>query len=145
MNISIIYKEENENIKIKTLKVLSSFLEKYSDKNILFSLQNNYLNEKLSLNSDFFSILIANFDIINHDFEKNEELVKEYLNFYISFLLFLNSNFNYPEFQDLTYKKVHISHINFYLYKLEILSENSLNYIPFISSLVKTLIYYVKV
>ena len=145
MNISIIYKEENENIKIKTLKVLSSFLEKYSDKNILFSLQSNYLNEKLSLNSDFFSILIANFEIINYNFEKNEELVKEYLNFYISFLLFLNSNFNYPEFQDLTHKKVHISHINFYLYKLEILSENSLNYVPFISSLIKTLIYYVKV
>ena len=141
MHISEIYKDEDENVKIKVLNSLSNILNKYSDKNLYFNFQNLNENYIQKYESDFYSTVLNNFNIFNYsDSEKNLELVKKYFCFYNTFLLFLNTNFNSKEIGAEIYAKN-----IFYIYKLEVLSENSIDFIVYISFLIKQLIYYLKV
>ena len=141
MYISLIYKDENENVKIKVLNCLSNILNKYSDKNLYFNFLNLNVNYIQKYESDFYQNMFNNFNIFNYsDSEKNLELVKQYFNFYNTFLLFLNTNFHSIEIGNEIYTKN-----IFYIYKLEILSQNSIDFILYIPFLIKQLIYYLKV
>ena len=146
MYISTIFKNENENIKIKVLNTLTNILNKYSDKHLYFKFQQKEIDHQ-KYDSDFFSNIFGNFNIFtNPNSEKNIELVKEYFNFYITFLLFLNTNFNYQEIgTDISERKIIISVIILYIYKLIVLSENTIDFIPTITLFIKQLIYYIKV
>ena len=63
-----------------------------------------------------------------------------HFNFYIRLLLFINSNFNLSENEiNLEERKIVFGNIISIIYKLEFLSTNSIEFIPYISSLINIL------
>ena len=139
--------ENNENIKIKVLKVLSTILNKNTNKELYYTLQTNTSITNRFYQSDLFNNIFKNFnEFSNKDLENDLELKLEYLNFYITLLLFLNSNFIYKEIgSESKERKSIISSTIFHIYKVELLSINSTDYISYIISLIQFLIYYIKI
>ena len=139
--------ENNENIKIKVLKVLSTILNKNTNTELYYTLQINTSITNRFYQSDLFNNIFKNFnEFSNKDLENNLELKLEYLNFYITLLLFLNSNFIYKEIgSESKERKSIISSTIFHIYKVELLSINSIDYISYIISLIQFLIYYIKI
>ena len=139
--------EKDENIKIKVLKVLSKILNKKTNKELYYTLNNNTPISNLVYQSDLFDSIFKNFNILtNKELENNLQLKIEYLNFYLTFLLFLNTNFHFKEIGiERNERKMIISSAIFHIYKVELISINTIDYISYILSLIQFLIYYLRI
>ncbi len=144
--ISEIYINLDENMKIKVLKKLTINLDKYTYKN-LFNYVKNESNTVTIFHNNDYIIVFSNFNIFKYNEEENSlDLIHQYFKFYITLLLFINSNFNLSENEiNLKERKIVFENIISKIYKLEFLSKNSNEFIPYISSLISILIYYIKV
>ena len=144
--ISEIYINLDENMKIKVLKKLTESLDKSTDEN-LFNYVKNESNTLTIFHNNDYIIVFSNFNIFKYNEEENSlDLIHQYFKFYITLLLFINSNFNLSENEiNLQERKIVFENIISKIYKLEFLSTNSNEFIPYISSLINILIYYIKV
>ena len=144
--ISEIYINLDENMKIKVLKKLTESLDKYTDEN-LFNYVKKESNTVTIFHNNDYIIVFSNFNIFKYNEKENGlDLIHQYFKFYITFLLFINSNFNLLENEiNLQERKIVFEDIISKIYKLEFLSTNSNEFIPYISSLINILIYYIKV
>ncbi len=139
--------ENDENIKIKVLKVLSTILNKKTNKKLYYTLEIDTSITNRYYQSDLYMNIFKNFNpFSNKDLENNLELKVKYLNFYSTLLLFLTSNFIYKDIgSESKERKTIISSCLLHIYKVELMSINSIDYISYIISLIQFLIYFIKI